>query len=781
MKLVVVESPAKAKTINKYLGKNFIVEASYGHICDLPSKNGSVVPENDFEMKYEISPRSTAHIKKLTDAVKKSDELILATDPDREGEAISWHVLKVLEDKKALKHSPKISRVAFNEITKNAVNHAIQNPRELDQNLIDAQQARRALDYLVGFNLSPVLWRKLPGAKSAGRVQSVALKLICERELEIEKFISQEYWDITGLFSKKSKEEFSSRLIVSEGEKLNKFSLNNETITNRAVELIKKAGSFCVDKIEKKLQKRNPSPPFTTSTIQQEASRKLGFGAKRTMQVAQKLYEGIDIGSETIGLITYMRTDGVYMAQDAINTARAYITKNWGDKYCPASPKLYKSKSKNAQEAHECIRPTDFMITPDSLKGKIDIDQHKLYELVWKRALASQMESAELELVNAEIANDDKKFVFKANGSSIKFDGFYKLYIEGNDDDSSEDSKLLPTLEKDEVLNLTKIDPKQHFTEPPPRFNEASLVKKLEELGIGRPSTYATIISVIQDRQYVRLEKKRFIPEERGRLVTTFLNEFFQKYVEYDFTAKLEEDLDKIADGDLNWKELLQSFWSGFSDNINNISDVKITEVIEKLENILENHLFPKVEGEGDPRKCPSCKDGKLGLRLSKFGAFLACSNYPECEYKKSIASADSDSSSEPQDGLKVENKVIGDIDGKEVLLKKGPYGYYLEIPEEKIKNKPKRASIPNFVKLEEVDINIAKKLLSLPIYLGKDNTENDISIGIGKYGPYVKCGNKFTSIPKDEDPFSIKLSRALEIIEEGAKIAKHKKGKKDE
>ena len=777
MKLVVVESPAKAKTINKYLGSNYQVEASFGHICDLPSKNGSVDTEQDFEMKYEISSRSQAHIKKLCEIAKKSDEVILATDPDREGEAISWHIIRVLQAKKVISKNTKISRVAFNEITKKAVNEAIANPREIDQNLVDAQQARRALDYLVGFNLSPVLWRKLPGAKSAGRVQSVALKLICEREADIEKFKTQEYWDIHANFLGKAKKDLNTKLTVAEGKKLEKFSIPNEVEARKLENKIKKITSFSVKSIEKKIQKRTPPPPFTTSTLQQEASRKLGFSTKKTMQLAQKLYEGVDIGSETVGLITYMRTDGVYISQEAIDNSRDYIVNNYGKEYAPTSPRQYKNKSKNAQEAHEAIRPTNIDQSPSSLKDILEKDLFKLYELIWKRTLASQMENAELELVAIEIVSDNSLFSFRANGSIIKFDGFYKLYQETLDDEPEEENdKILPKVEEGEQLSLTLVEPKQHFTEPPPRFNEASLVKKLEELGIGRPSTYASIISVIQEREYVKLEKKRFIPEERGRLVTAFLVEFFNKYVEYDFTAQLEEDLDKVAGGEISWKDLMRSFWVGFNQNVEKASNTKITEVIDTLDKALEAHLFPQKEEDIDPRKCPACENGRLGLRIGKFGAFIACSNYPTCNHRKSIQNAESSSEENNEIIEDNQSKKLGIFKGKEIYFKKGPYGFYLQLGEDSKTDKPKRASLPPLIKPENITLEKAIELLSLPKIIGNSPEGKEISIGIGKFGPYIKRDNKFTSIPKSEDPFSINLPRALEIVEEAAKLPKNKK-----
>ncbi len=778
MKLVVVESPAKAKTINKYLGSGYNVAASYGHICDLPSKNGSVVPEEDFLLKYDISPRSIVHINKLCDLALKSDAIILATDPDREGEAISWHVIRVLKEKKAITKDTIISRVAFNEITKKAVQEAISHPREIDQNLVDAQQARRALDYLVGFSLSPVLWRKLPGAKSAGRVQSVALKLICEREAEIEKFKTEEYWDIHGDFISSTSKVFEAKLTIADGTKLEKFSIQNKETAEQLLNKINKISEFYVDSIDKKLQKRVPPPPFTTSTLQQEASRKLGFTTKKTMQIAQKLYEGVDLGNETIGLITYMRTDGVYISDDAITSSREYILNNYGANYLPDTVRKYKNKSKNAQEAHEAIRPTNINYSPENIKDKLDKDLIKLYELIWKRTLASLMESAEFETVAVDIISQNKQFCFRATGSIMKFDGFYKLYKESFDDENlqdEEDSKLLPPLKEKEKLDISNLLSKQHFTEPPPRFNEASLVKKLEELGIGRPSTYATIITVIQDREYVKLEKKRFIPEERGRLVTAFLTQFFNKYVEYDFTASLEEDLDKVADGKIKWKDLLRTFWTNFSDNVKTANDTKIVDVINSIEKVLEQHLFPKI-GDKDPKNCTSCSDGKLGLKIGKYGAFIACSNYPTCNYRKSIQQVNQSQNDNNEVLEDNTNRPLGEHEDKIVFLKKGPYGFYVQLGEDSKTEKPKRASLPSSIKHDKITLEDAKNLLSLPIKLGKDLKGNDISIGIGRFGPYIKCDNKFTSIPKSEDPFAITLNRALEIIEEAVKLPKKKK-----
>ncbi|MDX1916906.1 MAG: type I DNA topoisomerase [Rickettsiaceae bacterium] len=773
MKLVVVESPAKAKTINKYLGSTYKVEASYGHVCDLPSKNGSVLPDQDFAMKYEVSEKSKAHIKKLCDIAKKSDEIILATDPDREGEAISWHVVNVLKDQGAINAKTKISRVAFNAITKKSVLDSIANPRDIDQHLVDAQQARRALDYLVGFNVSPVLWRKLPGAKSAGRVQSVALRLICDREAEIEKFITKEYWSILAE-ALDNKKIIPLRLIEFANEKLEKFSIETEERANNIKNKLELVAEWRVSKIDKKRQKRNPAAPFTTSTMQQEASRKLGFSAKKTMQIAQKLYEGVDLGSETAGLITYMRTDGVHIEAEAIQNIRSHITAEFGKDYLHETTRVFKAKSKNAQEAHEAIRPINASMTPKSLANILSADEMKLYDLIWKRTIASQMSNVELETVTVDVASDDNAHVFRASGSIIVFEGFYKLYKEGSDEDEEKDeNRILPPLEQNQVIDIKDISPKQHFTEPPPRYNEASLVKKLEELGIGRPSTYASILSVIQDRAYVRLEKKKFVPEERGRLVTAFLSYFFAKYVEYDFTANLEEELDKIAAGEFKWKDVLSDFWTGFTENVQLASSLKITDVINALDQILEEHLFPSKDSK-DARKCPECANGRLGLRIGKYGAFIACSNYPECSHKKSIESSGDYETNQSDEKLVEDNtKILGKYLGKDLILKKGPYGFYVELSEEEKGVKPKRSSLPPFIQPQNLDLTMAINLISLPKTLGKGEQGDEISVGIGKYGPYIKCGNKFTPIPKTEDPFGINLNRALEIIEERGKLSK--------
>ncbi|XLM33619.1 MAG: type I DNA topoisomerase [Rickettsia africae] len=773
MKLVIVESPAKAKTINKYLGDEFKVIASFGHIRDLPSKKGSVLPDENFAMKYDISDKAGKYVDAIVKDAKKADAVYLATDPDREGESISWHVAEVIKEKNQVKSDDFFKRIAFNEITKKAIIHAVENPRKLDTNLVNAQQARRALDYLVGFTLSPLLWRKLPGCKSAGRVQSVALRLICEREDEIERFKSEEYWDISLKMQNSNNELFTAKLTHVNDQKLEKFSIINE---KNAKDLTKKLKSqkFHVDKIEKKQQKRQPQPPFITSSLQQEAARKLGFSAKKTMQIAQKLYEGVDIGKETIGLITYMRTDGVTLSNDAIADIRKLIDKSYGDKYLPTSPRIYKSKVKNAQEAHEAIRPTNITYTPDSLKEKLDKDYYKLYELIWKRTIACQMENVIMDLVVANLASENKEYLAKANGSTIAFDGFYKVYRESIDDEAEEENKMLPPLKEQEPLKTKEVIPNQHFTEPPPRYSEASLVKKLEELGIGRPSTYASILSVLQDRKYVALEKKRFIPEELGRLVTVFLVGFFKKYVEYDFTAGLENELDAIAAGKLEWKAALNNFWSGFNHNIESVNEQKITEIIRYVQKALDYHLF----GENKESKiCPSCNTGELSLKLGKFGAFLACSNYPECTFRKSIVSGNDNNENEGEPAtMPNENKVLGtDKDGVEIYLKKGPYGPYIQLGKQEGKVKPKRSPVPASLNQNDITLDIALKLLSLPLKIGihKDSDE-EIMIGYGKFGPYIKYMDQFISVQKKYDFLNLSLDDAMKLIEENkAKLEK--------
>src|SRR5215831_6023704 len=632
--VVVVESPAKAKTINKYLGRDYRVLASYGHVRDLPAKDGSVDPNQDFAMVWEVDPRAQKRLKEIADAVKGADKLILATDPDREGEAISWHVLEALKQRRALGKT-RVERVVFNAVTKSAVLDAIAHPRVINEELVDAYLARRALDYLVGFTLSPVLWRKLPGARSAGRVQSVALRLICERELEIEAFKPQEYWTVDADLSAASG-NFTARLTHFEGKKLDKLGLGSEADAKRAVDALRKS-RLSVAEVEKKPVKRHPWPPFITSTLQQEASRKLGLPASRTMKIAQELYEGVELGGDTVGLITYMRTDGVSMAGEAIAESRRVIKDLHGDRYVPDHPRAYSSKVKNAQEAHEAIRPTSFARSPEKVVRYLNSDQARLYELIWKRALASQMESAEQERTTVDVASSDGATKLRATGTVTLFDGFLKLYQESRDDDANGEDKSLPKLAAGDALSLRDVRPEQHFTEPPPRYSEASLVKRLEELGIGRPSTYASILSVLRDRAYVRMERGRFIPEPKGRIVTAFLTSFFKRYVEYDFTADLEEKLDEVSAGELSWKQLLRDFWKNFHAAAEETKELKFAEVIDALDEILGPHMFPEREDGADPRICPTCGNGRLSLKLGKFGAFIGCSNYPGCRYTRQM------------------------------------------------------------------------------------------------------------------------------------------------
>ncbi len=778
MKLVIVESPAKAKTINKYLGKDFKVIASFGHIRDLPSKNGSVLPDQGFAMKYEFSEKSKKYIDEIAKSAKQASEIYLATDPDREGESISWHVIEMLKEKKIVKNNDLFKRIAFNEITKKSVLHAVANPRKVDDNLVNAQQARRALDYLVGFTLSPVLWRKLPGCRSAGRVQSVALRLISEREDEIEKFITQEYWDITLNLANRTGDKFSAKLTHINKEKLDKFAIKTQAA---AQEIVKKLEpqEFSITSIEKKQQRRTPPPPFITSSMQQEASRKLGFSAKKTMQVAQKLYEGISIDGDVVGLITYMRTDGVTLSSDAVADIRTLINKKFGNKYLPKAARMYKSKSKNAQEAHEAIRPTNIKFIPDDIKSNLDKDQFKLYDLIWKRTMACQMESVIIDMVVANLDSKNQEFSAKANGSTITFDGFYKIYKEGADDSEEEKNKLLPPLAKGEEVATQKIIPEQHFTQPPPRYSEASLVKQLEDLGIGRPSTYASILSVLQDRKYATIEKKRFHPSELGRLLTVFLVKYFTRYVEYGFTADMETDLDKIAEGEIPWKKLLTDFWQGFNKEISTVSEYKTGDVIAYVEEALEFHLFGEKDSEEykKNKKCGSCSNGELGLKLGKYGAFLACSNYPDCEFRKQIVKNDSSNTAEVSNNSH-DNRELGyDENGDTVYLKKGPYGFYIQRGEQKTKGeKPQRSPLPSSIKPNDLDIKTALNLLKLPMIIGNPpETEEEIAVGIGKFGPYIREGKKFTSVPKNINIFNIDLPQALEIIAQ-----KNKKKKKE-
>ncbi|HEY8254962.1 MAG TPA: type I DNA topoisomerase [Rhizomicrobium sp.] len=756
MNVLIVESPGKVKAINKYLGSNYKVLASFGHIRDLPSKDGSVKPDDDFAMTWDVDARAASKIKDIAAAVKGADKLILATDPDREGEAISWHILEVLKEKKLLKDLP-VERVAFNAITKSAVIEAIQHPRQINQELVEAYLARRALDYLVGFTLSPVLWRKLPGARSAGRVQSVALRLIVEREQEIEAFKAQEYWSIDADLSTATG-DFIARLIQLDGKKLEKLSLANQADADRALAAIK-AQRFSVGSVEAKPVKRNPSPPFKTSTLQQEASRKLGFNAKRTMQIAQGLYEGVEIDGDTTGLITYMRTDGITMVAEAITEARDVIGKKYGARYVPSGPRVYANNNTTAQEAHEAVRPTSFARTPESVARYIDGDAAKLYELIWKRAVASQMESAEQERTTVDVLSADKQITLRATGTVTLFDGFLTLYLEGQDEATDEDGSRLPKLAAGDATKIEKLNPAQHFTEPPPRYSEASLVKRLEELGIGRPSTYASIISTLRDRAYVKMDRQRFTPEDKGRLVTTFLNRFFHHYVDYDFTADLEEKLDEVSDGKLDWKQLLRDFWKDFSATVGETKDLKIRDVIDELDKVLSSHIFPNGEPGVDPRKCPSCENGTLNLKLGRFGAFVGCTNYPECKFTRQIGAKPGEGDAGPVE--------LGIYPGTEekISLRTGRFGPYVQLGEG---DKPKRSGIPKGTDKSEVDLAMAIKLLSLPREVGlHPDDHKPVTANFGRFGPYVAHAGIYASLDSPEDVFEIGLNRAVTLIAE--------------
>lgn len=806
--LVIVESPAKAKTINKYLGSDFEVLASYGHVRDLVNKDGSVLPDDGFAMKWQLGDRADKNVRDIKKALKKADALYLAPDPDREGEAIAWHIYELLAED-GLLDDKSVHRVTFNEITKTAVQKAFENARGLDQPLIDAYLARRALDYLVGFNISPVLWRKLPGSRSAGRVQSVALRLICERETEIELFKPQEYWSIESTLHTPDGAPFSARLTHLSGNKLAKFDIPDEDAATHAVERIKNK-NLSVQKIEKKQVKRSPAAPFITSTLQMEASRKLGMSASNTMRLAQRLYEG---SSDDGGYITYMRTDGTTLSEDAVAQCRKLINKDYGDKYLPDAPRLYKSKAKNAQEAHEAIRPTDLTRTPSMMKGKLEHDQWRLYDLIWKRTMASQMENAIMDQMAIDISDGTDDVVLRANGSVVAFDGFLTLYHEDTDDDekSADDKdRRLPPIKQGDATKHISTTPNQHFTQPPPRYSEASLVKKMEELGIGRPSTYASILQVLRDRNYVTMDKRRFVPEDRGRLVTTFLSKFFTQYVDYDFTANLEEELDAIASGHVEWKEALRLFWKDFKVAVEGTKELTITDVIDHLDAELGPHFFP----EGDEsRKCQACKDskdmeqGRLGLKLGKFGAFIGCSNYPECKFTRPLVVPDGTEGDDA--ALANEPKVLGEEPGtgRTVSLRRGPYGPYVQIdppqkaideveainkeyerefkekvkkaeekgkkppkkPKKKAMPKPKRQGLPAGTNAEDVTLNSALSLLSLPRDVGEHpETGKMIQAGLGRFGPFLKHDGVFISLPKDEDLMTVGMNRAVDIIAEG-------------
>jgi DNA topoisomerase I len=773
MNIVIVESPAKAKTVNKYLGPGYRVIASYGHVRDLPSKNGSVLPDKDFEMHWDVEPKAAKRLDEIAKAVKGASKLILATDPDREGEAISWHVLQILDRKKALAGIP-VERVVFNAVTKEAVLDALRHPRAIDGPLVNAYLARRALDYLVGFTLSPVLWRKLPGARSAGRVQSVALRLVCDRELEIEKFTAQEYWSILAELATKKNETFQARLVSTDGNKLEKFDIPDQA-TAEWLKAALEGGRFTVSNVESKAQRRHPAAPFTTSTLQQEASRKLGFSPRHTMQLAQRLYEGVDLGGEAEGLITYMRTDGVQIVPEAVGAVRRLVTKLYGDRYVPASAREYEAKAKNAQEAHEAIRPTDFTKDPDSVSSYLDADAAKLYKLIWQRTLASQASSAEIQRTTADIdvtGKDSKHYGVRATGSVIRFDGFLKIYEEGIDDAVGDDGAL-PALAKGDPLDPRNIEAKQHFTEPPPRYSEATLIKKMEELGIGRPSTYASTLNVLRDREYVRLDKKRLYPEDKGRLVTAFLESFFSRYVEYDFTADLEEKLDLISAGKLEWKDVLRDFWLEFIGAVNDIGDLRITQVLDALNDLLGPHIFPDQGTGGDPRACPSCGAGRLSLKVGRFGAFIGCSNYPDCRYTRQLAETGDKAPA-------VENKILGTDPetGLDVTLRTGRFGPYVQLGEQNGGDKPKRASIPKGTDPESLELDYALALLSLPREVGlHPESGKPIVAGFGRYGPYVQHDGKYASLGGTEEVFEVGLNRAVSLLAEKAAASRARRG----
>jgi DNA topoisomerase-1 len=751
MPVVVVESPAKAKTINKYLGSGFTVLASYGHVRDLPAKDGSVDPEQDFGMTWEVAPESKKHVRAIAEALKSDDSLILATDPDREGEAISWHLKEALAS--SLKKGKTVARVTFNAITKDAVTKAMKEPRDIDTPLVEAYLARRALDYLVGFTLSPVLWRKLPGARSAGRVQSVCLRLIVEREMEIEAFRAQEYWTVKAVLVTPRGQEFEAGLVSLAGKKLQKFDIPTAEAAELAVKAVN-SRTLSVAGVESKPATRNPWPPFMTSTLQQEASRKYGMGAKQCMNAAQRLYEA--------GHITYMRTDGIDMAPEAVMAARAEIESRFGKAYVPDAPRMYKNKAKNAQEAHECIRPTDMGLSPDKIRA--EDDQRKLYDLIWKRTLASQMAAARMERTAVDVASPDGQVVLRANGQVVLFDGFLKVYDEGRDEDG-EDEGRLPQIMQGEAVDKRSVAPEQHFTQPPPRYTEATLVKRMEELGIGRPSTYASVLSTIVDREYVRKDKNRLIPEDKGRLVTAFLSNFFHRYVEYDFTADLETELDDVSAGERNYKEVLARFWRDFSAAVAETADLRIGEVLEKIDDFLAPHLYPPRADGGDPRLCPTCGSGRLHLKTARSGgAFIGCGNYPECRYTRPLGG--------DAEGASADGRVLGqDAAGNDITLRAGRFGPYVQRGEAtEAEPKPDRASLPKGWSAESLTLERALDLLSLPRLIGNHPEDaQPVEAGIGRFGPYVKHGTVYANIPDVDEVFTIGMNRAIEVLAQKA------------
>lgn len=768
MNVVVVESPAKAKTINKYLGPDYKVLASFGHVRDLPSKDGSVLPDENFTMKWDVDRESAKRLSDIAKAVMKSDSLILATDPDREGEAISWHVLDVLRQKKVLKDKP-VKRVVFNAITRKAVLDAMANPREIDSDLVDAYLARRALDYLVGFTLSPVLWRKLPGARSAGRVQSVALRLVCNRELEIERFVREDYWSIVTDLETPRDDAFTARLVSVDGKKLGKLDIKTAEEAQKIGTMLERA-AFRVQNVEAKPVKRNPAPPFTTSTLQQAASSRIGFSASRTMQIAQCLYEGIEFRGETVGLITYMRTDGVQMAPESIDAVRKAIANTFGGNYVPEKPRFYSTKAKNAQEAHETIRPTDFSRTPDDMRRFLDADQLRLYELIWKRTIASQMQPADIERTTVEIEAENNGAIagLRATGSVIRFEGFIAAYTDAREDDAGagedEENTRLPEMHADENLRRDKITASRRTTEPPPRYSEATLIKKLEELGIGRPSTYASTLATMRDRDYVAIEKRKLIPEAKGRIVTAFLENFFNRYVEYDFTADLEDKLDLISDGKLEWKDVLRDFWQKFSATVKDINDLRVTNVLNVLNEVLASIVFPPREDGGDPRSCPLCDSGRLSLKLGRYGAFVGCSNYPECKYTRQLGG----DGEEQAESVRIdEPSVLGQDPGTEedISLRTGRFGPYVQRGDGK---EAKRASLPKGWQPADMDLQKALALLSLPREIGiHPESGKVITASIGRYGPYITHDSQHVNLENVDEVFTVGINRAVTQLAE--------------
>ena len=777
MNVLIVESAAKAKTINKYLGSGYKVLASFGHVRDLPAKDGSVLPDQDFEMSWEMEGKSQKIMKEIADAVKGADKLILATDPDREGEAISWHILDILSKKKALRKDTKVERVAFNAVTKQAIQSALSQPREIDQPLVEAYLARRALDYLVGFTLSPVLWRKLPGARSAGRVQSVALRLVCDREAEIEAFKTDEYWTVDARLATAKGDEFTARLNGIDGTTLKKLDIKDEASASAIKRAIENS-DYKVASLEKKGVKRNPYPPFMTSTLQMDASRKLGFSAKQTMQIAQRLYEGVDIGGETVGLITYMRTDGVDIVPEAIAEIRRTIEKEFSKRHVAPFIREYKSKAKNAQEAHEAIRPTEVSRRPQDVARHLQKDQAALYELIWKRAVASQMASAETEQTTAGIevkGRDGKAYTLRATGSVVLFEGFLKVYEEGRDNrvltiekgkddvaDVEDDGRRLPALAEGDHVKDKSVEAEQHFTQPPPRYSEATLVKRLEELGIGRPSTYASTMATLVERDYVKIDKKRLVPEDKGRLVIAFLESFFMKYVEYDFTAGLEEKLDLISNNELAWKDVLRDFWRDFAAAINEIKDLRVGDVLDALNDMLGPHVFPDKGDGSDPRTCPKCGSGRLSLKISgKFGAFIGCGNYPECNFTRQLSDRDGTATGDRELGFDPESSLP-------IVVKSGRFGPYLQLGEAEEGEKPKRSSIPKGIDPAAIDLEKALQLLSLPREVGlHPETGTQITAGLGRYGPFILHDGTYANLESVEDVFSIGLNRAVTVLAE--------------